>query len=118
MSHNKAVSRYNVVQPDESGKVPGIVAPFHVWLDERGRIILPEGIMTRNGAKVVIDRPTPMPTRPALPAPPPQEQSLNQLVAGLIASQQVTNDQLGLLRALGCQQRLQAAAALQRTKRP
>jgi hypothetical protein len=65
--------------------------------DGRGHIVLPEGIMTRDGAEVVIDRPTPMPTRPALPAPPPQAQSLNQLVAGLIASQQVTNNQLGLL---------------------
>jgi hypothetical protein len=101
MSHtDEAVSRYNVVQPDEHGEVPGIVAPFHVQLDDRGRIVLPEGIMTRDGAEVVIDRNTPMPTRPASPAPPlppPQEQSLNQLVAGLIASQQVTNNQLGLL---------------------
>jgi hypothetical protein len=97
MSHDETVSRYNVVQPDENGEVPGIVAPFHVRLDNRGRIILPKGIMMRDGAEVVIDRPTPMPTRPASPAPPPQEQSLNQLVAGLIASQQVTNNQLGLL---------------------
>jgi hypothetical protein len=57
-----AVSQHNVVQPDEHGEVPGIVAPFHVRLDERGCIVLPEGIMTRNGAKVVIDRNTPMPT--------------------------------------------------------
>jgi hypothetical protein len=77
MSRNEAVSRYNVVQPDKNGKVPGIVAPFHVRLDEHGHIVLPEGIMTCDGAEVVIDRPTPMPTRPALPAPPPQEQSLN-----------------------------------------
>jgi hypothetical protein len=101
MSHTDgAVSQYNVVQPDEHGEVPGIVAPFHVQLDKHGRTVLPEGIMTRDGAEVVIDRNTPMPTQPASPAPPPpppQEQSLNQLVAGLIASQQVTNNQLGLL---------------------
>jgi hypothetical protein len=100
MSHDKAVSRYNVVQPDKNGKVPGIVAPFHVQLDKHGCIILPKGIMTHDGAEVVIDWSTPMPTQPALPAPPlplPQEQSLNQLLAGLIVLQQVTNNQLGLL---------------------
>jgi hypothetical protein len=97
MSHNEAVSRYNVVQPDENGEVLGIVAPFHVRLDDCGRIVLPEGIMTRDGAKVVIDQPTPMPTQPASPAPPPQEQTLNQLVAGLVAAQQVTSNQLGIL---------------------
>jgi hypothetical protein len=97
MSHNEAISQYNVVQPNENGDMPGIVAPFHVRLDERRHIVLPEGIMMHDGAKAVINRPTLMPTRPASPAPPPQEQNLNQLVAGLIALQEVTNNQLGLL---------------------
>jgi hypothetical protein len=98
MSHNRTASFYNTVQPDENGNVPGIVAPYNIQLDKRGRIVLPEGIMMCNGAEVVIDRPTPIPTRPALPAPPPlPEQNLNQLVVALIASQQAANNQLGLL---------------------
>jgi hypothetical protein len=115
MDH-KGASIYNAVQPDEHGNVPGIVAPYHVQLDDCGRIILPEGIMTRDGAEVVIDRPTPMPTRPASPAPPPQEQNLNQLVAGLIASQQVTNNQLGLLtQAMADMSRAVATASATRS---
>jgi hypothetical protein len=98
MEHDGTASTYNAVQPDKNTNMPGIVAPYHVWLDDRGRIVLPKGIMTRNGAKVVINRPTPMPTGLALPAPPPpQEQSMNKLVVGLIASQQAANNQLGLL---------------------
>jgi hypothetical protein len=99
MSHNKTVSCYNVVQPDKNGKVPGIVALFHVQLDDCRHIILPGGNMTCNSAEVVIDRPTPMPAWPAFPtaAPPPlPQQSQNHLVAGLITSQQAARNQLGL----------------------
>jgi hypothetical protein len=121
MSHGEQqASIYNAVQPDEHGEIPGIVAPFHVRLDNRGRIVLPEGIMTRDGAEVMVDRNTPMPTRPASPAPPPppppQEQTMIQLVAGLIASQQVTNTQLGLLStAMADMSRAVAAASTTRS---